>query len=157
MDFGQNLKDTENILNVKDKKFLDDDGGKLFAIVHVSAKFSYGLIRHCNSDPVMEADVFHGMEECKVGEATSCRYEDIAYTLDQVTITEQHSCFLHCLVGLFPSRCRKPYQEYKSDLFGLRLKSKMKILLKQKICFLTSMQDLRQSPLVVANSIRPTD
>ena len=34
-------------------RFLDDDGGKLFAIVHVSAKFSYGLIRHCNSDPVM--------------------------------------------------------------------------------------------------------
>ena len=34
-------------------RFLDDDGEKLFAIVHVSAKFSYGLIRHCNSDPVM--------------------------------------------------------------------------------------------------------
>ena len=34
-------------------RFLDDDGEKLFAIVHVSAKFSYGLIQHCNSDPVM--------------------------------------------------------------------------------------------------------
>ena len=41
-----------------------------------------------------------------------------------------------------PSRCRKPYQEYKFDLFGLWLKSKMKILLKQKICFLTSMQGI---------------
>nr|XP_023892450.1 uncharacterized protein LOC112004431 [Quercus suber] len=107
-------------------RFLDDDGEKLFAIVHVSAKFSKSLIQHCNSDPVMEADVFHGMEECKVGEATSSRYEDITYTLDQVTITEQHSC-------IFPSRCRKPYQEYKFDLFGPWLKSKMKILLKQKI------------------------
>ena len=34
-------------------RFLDDDGEKLFAIVHVSAKFSNGLIWCCNSDPVM--------------------------------------------------------------------------------------------------------
>ena len=41
---------------------------------------------------VSETDMFHGMEECKVGEATSSRYEDIKNTFDQVTITEQHSC-----------------------------------------------------------------
>ena len=34
-------------------RFLDDDGEKLFVIVHVSAKFDNGLIRRCNSDPVM--------------------------------------------------------------------------------------------------------
>ena len=38
-----------------------------------------------------EAEEFHGMEECKVGEATTTRYEDITNTLDQVTIKEHHS------------------------------------------------------------------
>ena len=38
-----------------------------------------------------EAEEFHGMEECKVGEAITMRYEDITNTLDQVTITEHHS------------------------------------------------------------------
>ena len=37
--------------------------------------------------------VFHGMEWCKVGEATTSRYEDITKTLDQVIITEQHSWY----------------------------------------------------------------
>ena len=32
---------------------------------------------------------WHG--RVQVGEATGSRYEDITYTLDQVTITEQHS------------------------------------------------------------------
>ncbi|KAK4595288.1 hypothetical protein RGQ29_013648 [Quercus rubra] len=109
-------------------RFLADDGEKLFAIVHVSAKFSNGLICCCNSDPVIEANVFSWHGRVKVGEATSSRYEDIKNTFDQF--------------GLFPSRCGKPYQEYKSDLFGLWLKSKMKILLKQKSCFPTSMQVL---------------
>ncbi|KAF3952089.1 hypothetical protein CMV_022322 [Castanea mollissima] len=45
----------------------------------------------------MEANVFHGMDECKVGEATSSRYEDITNTFDQVTITEQHSCLVYFL------------------------------------------------------------
>ncbi|KAK4595277.1 hypothetical protein RGQ29_013637 [Quercus rubra] len=34
-------------------RFLDDDGEKVFAIVHVLAKFSNGLIRRCSFDPVM--------------------------------------------------------------------------------------------------------
>nr|POE46605.1 hypothetical protein CFP56_58487 [Quercus suber] len=50
-----------------------------------------------NSDSSEEANVFHGMEECKVGEATSSRYEDITNTFDQVTITEQHSCSVYFL------------------------------------------------------------
>ena len=38
-------------------RFLDDDGEKLFAFVRVSAKFSIGLIRLCNSNPVMGMDI----------------------------------------------------------------------------------------------------
>ena len=38
-----------------------------------------------------EAEEFHGMKECKVGEAITTRYEDITNTLDQVMITEHHS------------------------------------------------------------------
>ena len=38
-------------------RFLDDDGEKLFAFVRVSSKFSIGLIRLCNSNPVMGMDI----------------------------------------------------------------------------------------------------
>ncbi|XP_065637504.1 uncharacterized protein LOC112004418 isoform X5 [Quercus suber] len=42
----------------------------------------------------LEAEVFHDMEECKVGEATTSRYEDITNTLDQVELkTMVHIAF----------------------------------------------------------------
>ena len=72
--------------------------------------------------------------ECKVGEATGSRYEDITNTLDEVTLTEQHSCLVYFLqdVGI-RNKCT-------SLLYlGPWLKTKMKILHKQTILLRTLM------------------
>ncbi|XP_065632482.1 uncharacterized protein LOC112004420 isoform X2 [Quercus suber] len=50
-------------------------------------------LRRNREDPWLkpQAEEFHGMKECEVGEAITTRYEDITNTLDQVMITEHHS------------------------------------------------------------------
>uniref|UniRef100_A0A7N2R0S2 Uncharacterized protein n=1 Tax=Quercus lobata TaxID=97700 RepID=A0A7N2R0S2_QUELO len=84
-----------------------------------------------------KSDLFPTLKVCKVGEATSSRYEDITNTLDQVTITEQHSCLI-CFLQDVGNRIKSTSLLY----LGLWLKTKMKILHKQKFFLRTLMQVL---------------